>query len=278
MNNKPEKETIQTEAKSSNIINIADTNSIHYDGRHYDLMYENFYPIPNLTKLDLSFLSDIANQYGDPILELCCGTGRIAIPLAEKGWQVTGIDVSESMLEAAKRKSSKVKWVKADVRNFEIDEKFSLIIFSANSICHILTMEDLESCFKCVKKHLKPEGRIVIHTFNFYTKASLEDLWNDSPYLYSVYQDPDAKGTVVVTAVARFDLTEQLCYEKMFFKLVEYQKEFVEEVTYRIYHPNELEALLKYNGFTIERKLGNYEQEPFTSSSPNHIIISKLKE
>lgn len=278
MNNKPEKTTIQSEADSSNIIKIADTESIHYDGRHYDLMYDNFYRLPNFAKLDISFLSDMADQHGDPILELCCGTGRIAVPLAEKGWQVTGIDVSDSMLEVAKRKSSQVNWLKADVTNFEVEDKFSLIIFPLNSIFHLLRIEDLESCFQCVKKHLKPEGIFIVDTFNFYTKAGLEDLWDDSPCLYSVYQDPDGKGTVVVTAVAKFDSIEQICYEKMFFKLIEHQQEFVEEVTYRIYHPNELELLLKYNGFAIETKLGNYDKEPFTLSSPNHIIISKLKE
>lgn len=278
MNNELERQTTQSEAKSLNQIALADTESIHYDGRHYDLIYNNFYRKPNLANSDLSFLSDMADQYGEPILELCCGTGRIAVPLAEKGLQITGIDVSESMLEVAKRKSSKVNWLKADVRNFEIADKFSLIIFPLNSICHLLTIEDLKSCFQCVKKHLKPEGRFIIDTLNFYTKAGLEDLWDDSPCLYSVYQDPDGKGTVVVTAVAKFDSTEQICYEKMFFELIEHQQEFVEEVTYRIYHPNELEALLKYNGFTIETKLGNYDKEPFSSSSTNFTIICKLHE
>lgn len=278
MNNEVEKQIIQGETKSLNQIELIGIESIHYDGRHYDLIYNNFYRKPNLANSDLSFLSDMSDQYGDPILELCCGTGRIAVPLAEKGWQITGIDASESMLEVAKRKSSKVNWLKADVRNFEIANKFSLIIFPLNSICHLLTIEDLQSCFQCVKKHLKPEGRFIVDTFNFYTKAALEDLWDDSPCLYSVYQDPDGKGTVVVTAVAKFDSTEQICHEKMFFRLIEHQQEFVEEVTYRLYHPNELEALLKYNGFTIETKLGNYDKTPFTSESPNHILISKLKE
>lgn len=269
-------EQSQNGAELSSVIKLANTESIHYDGRHYDLMYNNFYPIPNLAKLDLTFWTDMASQYGEPVLELCCGSGRIVIPLAEKGWQVTGIDISESMIEEAKRRSSKVRWLKADVRSFEIENKFSLIIFPLNSICHLLAIEDLELCFNCVKKHLKPEGIFIIDTFNFYTKAGLEDLWNKSRCLNSVYQDPDGKGTVVVTGAAEFDLTEQICYEKLFFQLIEHQKEFVEEVTYRLYHPNELEALLKYNGFTIESKLGNYDREPFTSSSPNLIIISKV--
>ncbi len=82
----------------------------------------------------------------------------------------------------------------------------------------------------------------------------------------------------MVTGVDEFDLTEQIGKHKLFFQLIEHKKEFLEETNFRLYHPNELEALLKYNGFTIESKLGSYDKAPFTSESPNHIIISKLRE
>lgn len=271
-------DTLQSGSEGESAIKISDSESIHYDGRHYDLMYDNFYPIPNLTKLDLSFWIDMANQYGEPVLELCCGTGRIALPLAEKGWKVTGIDISESMLEEARKKSSQVKWLKADARNFDLVQKFSLIIFPANSIYHLLNIDDLASCLNCVRKHLKPEGRFVIDTFNFYTKEILEEMWSQSRSLFSVYPDPDGKGTVVVTTVDEFDLTKQICKQKLFFRLLGQEKEFLEEVKFRFYHPNELEALLNYNGFAVESQLGSYDQAPFTSESPNHIIISKLRE
>lgn len=272
-------EQLQNGAESSSVIKLADTESIHYDGRHYDLIYANYLgsDFSNLVGYDVSLFSDLASQCGGSVLELCCGNGRIAIPLAEQGFQVTGIDISDSMLQEGSQRSDQVEWLKADVRNFDLKKKFSLIIFPLNSINHILSSLDIEACFNCVKNHLEPEGRFVIDMTNDYTKERLEAIWSKSRSLLSVYPDPDGKGTVVVTTLYEFDLIEETGKVKMFFKLLGQEKEFLEEYNFRMYHPNELELLLKYNGLMIERKLGNYEQEPFTSSSPNHIIISKLR-
>ena len=269
-------EQLQNVIETSNIIKLNDTESIHYDGRHYDLIYGNCFVFSNLVGWDVSLLSDLASQSGKSVLALCCGNGRIAIPLTEQGFQVTGIDISDSMLQEGRKRSEQVEWLKADVRDFDLKKKFSLIILPLNSINHILSLADLEACFNCVKNHLEPEGRFVIDMTNDYTKENLEAFWSNSRSLVSVYPDPDSKGTVVVTSLAEFDSVEQTGKLKMFFKLLGQEKEFLEEFKFRVYHPNELEMLLKFCGLTIERKLGNYEQEPFTSLSPNHIIISKL--
>lgn len=70
MNNELEKPTIQSEVELPKQSELADTESINYDKKHYNLIYDNFYPIPNLNKLNLAFLSDMADQYGNPILSL----------------------------------------------------------------------------------------------------------------------------------------------------------------------------------------------------------------
>lgn len=268
---------LNADLQTQTAIQPSDSESIHYDGKHYDLIYENFYPFPNLTSFDLPFWADMASQYGDPILELGCGTGRIALPLTEKKLRVTGIDISDSMLNQAREKSSQVEWIKSDIRNFDLGKQFSLIIFPLNSIYHLLTLDDLESCLSCVKKHLSVEGRFVIDTTNYYTQYGMEAMWSHSPILYSIYPDPDGKGTVIVTAVNQFDLTEQIATTKLFFQLLGQKEQFVEEIKLRLYHSNELEMLLKYNGFTVESKLGSYDKAPFNSKSPNHITICKLQ-
>jgi SAM-dependent methyltransferase len=271
-------ERLQGSSEGESVIKLSEMESIHYDGRHYDLIYRNFYPDPNLFNSDLPFWIDIASQYGESILALCCGNGRLAIPLAEKGSQVTGIDISSSMLEVARKNSSQVEWIKADVRNFELDKKYSLIIFPPNSIGHLLELEAIEDCFSCVRKHLNPEGRFIIDLDNNCTQESLDFFFSQTRNLYSVYPDPDGKGTVVVTYEGEFDLTEQIWKQKLFFRLLGQEKEFLEEVTYRMYFPKELEALLKYNGFTIESRFGSYDKTPFTSQSPRQLIICRLQE
>ena len=71
---------------------------LYWDGRHYDLKYRDL-------KEDLPFWLDQVEKYGEPVLELGCGTGRITLPLTEKGIAITGLDISEPMLSLARKKA-----------------------------------------------------------------------------------------------------------------------------------------------------------------------------
>ncbi|OUL30728.1 SAM-dependent methyltransferase [Nostoc sp. T09] len=264
--------------KKENSSVFSEQEYLHYDGRHYDLIYENYCLVPKLTTLDIPFWLDMASQYGDPILELSCGTGRVALPLADKGFQVTGIDIADSMLELARKKSAQVEWIKADIQKFDLAKKFNLIIFPINCIWHLLNIEAVEACFSCVKKHLETGGKFVIDIFNPATKASLDILFDSKKNLYSIYPHPDNKGTVVVTYSNELDLTQQIYKTKLFFKLVGEEQERIEEITYRLYFPQELEALLKYNGFKIEKKFGAYDGSPFSSNSFQQIFVCSLQD
>src|SRR5262245_53619005 len=76
-----------------------------------------------------SFVMDLAREYSGPVLELGCGTGRIAIPLAQNGVNITGLDVMRGMLALAKRKAAElpIEWVEADARTFRLGKRFRLI-------------------------------------------------------------------------------------------------------------------------------------------------------
>ncbi len=70
-----------------------------YNGRHYDLTNRDIVE-------DIPFYLNQVRKYGEPVLELACGTGRITIPLAEQGIQITGLDITDSMLAQAKKKAA----------------------------------------------------------------------------------------------------------------------------------------------------------------------------
>jgi SAM-dependent methyltransferase len=266
---------LSSDSEVESVIKISEIESIHYDGRHYNLVYENNYFDPDYLVADIPFWIDMANQYGSPILELCCGNGRVAVTLAENGSQVTGIDISESMLKEARRKSSQVEWIHGDIRNFDLNKQFSLIIIPINSIGHINDLESIENCLSMVRKYLQPGGRFIIDLENYLNQDILDFLLSKTRNLYSVYEDPDGKGTVVVTYENELDWPEQIWYLRLFFRLIGQKKEFLEETKVRLYFPKELDMLLKYNGFTIENRFGDYDLTPFTSQSPRLILICR---
>ena len=144
---------------SSRDVPSREIDCIYRSGGRYDLLF------PRADR-DLAFWIAQAGQYGDPVLELACGTGRLAIPVAERGFRVTGIDYSKAMLKEARQKSAalgvQVEWIEADMRAFDLGETYTLITLPANALGHLLTLGDFEACLGSVRKHLAPGGRFVI--------------------------------------------------------------------------------------------------------------------
>ncbi len=136
-----------------------------YDPIAYDARAEG---IPG----DVDFflrLAQEAHEAGHPVLELACGTGRVAIPIAREGVRVVGLDLSPAMLARAGEKSvglENVRWVEGDMRSFELPERFGLVFIPYRSFQHMLTVADQLSCLGCIHRHLVPGGRLALNIFN----------------------------------------------------------------------------------------------------------------
>jgi SAM-dependent methyltransferase len=250
----------------------ADIERLYYDGRHYDLQFKSHI-------CDIPFYLRQVKKYGGPVLELACGTGRIAIPLAEEGFQIVGLDVSTSMLSEGRRKAVErrvqVEWVEADCRSFRLGRKFKLILFPFTTIALLHDLESVEACFSCVNDHLENDGRFIIDYFN----PRFDFLVRDPSQRYPVaeYPDPDGQGQVVVTENNIYEAALQINHVKWYYRIGE-QAEIVEDLDMRIFYPQELDALLKYNGFAIEAKFGSYDEIPFESSSTRQLIVCHRRE
>jgi len=105
-------------------------------------------------------------SHAGAVLEIACGTGRIAIRLAQDGVRVGGLDLSAHMLEAATQKSTalrNVRWIQGDMRAFELGKPFDLALIPGHSFQNLNTPQDQVACLECIKRHLKPGGSLVVH-------------------------------------------------------------------------------------------------------------------
>ncbi len=114
---------------------------------------------------DEGAVAGLAELAGDgPLLEFGVGTGRLAVPLAERGHEVVGVDISEDMLAQLTRKSGAVTTVVGDMTTVRLDREFALAYIAFNSIFALPTQEDQVRLFRNAAAHLRPGGRFVLET------------------------------------------------------------------------------------------------------------------
>jgi SAM-dependent methyltransferase len=241
--------------------------TIYLDGRHYDRMFGGEHAI--------AFLLEQAQVFGGPVLELACGTGKLLEPMAQAGLAATGIDVSEPMLIEARRKAQaagqSTRYVHADMRNFSLGERFPFIFIAGNSICHLLDIDSFDACMARVREHLVEGGRFIIEVY----VPSLPMLMTDpnTRQRLTQYDDPDGGGRVVVTHTGRYDSITQIKTSKTFHQFPGETSEREGSLVLKMYFPQELQALLRHNGFRIVEAYGNYDKSPLQDGSPKQIYI-----
>jgi len=114
------------------------------------------------------------------LLDLCCGTGQLAVFFLEQGYRVVGIDLSEPMLSYAKEnaatylESGQATFIQADAVDFKLDERFGLVVSTFDALNHLGSQEALRLCFQCVYPLLLPGGLFI---FDLSTRAGLRR-WN----------------------------------------------------------------------------------------------------
>ncbi len=246
---------------------------IYQDGRRYDRLFGD-------VDQDLPFWIAQTSRYGHPVLELACGTGRVMLPLAKEGFQVTGVDSSSAMLDEARRKAAQanlsVEWVETDIRTFDLGRTFPLIILPANALCHLLHSRDFEACIASVRRHLAPQGRFIVDVF-VPDAARLVDKPGER-FPFAEYDDPDGRGKIVITESYVYAPDTQIKHVKTHSAIPGQEEEVEGAFTMRMYFPQELDALLKYNGLAIQHKYGDYDESPFGAESQKQIIVCTLSE
>ncbi len=237
-------------------------------------LYDSVHAGP--AKGELAFYQRQAERAGRRVLELACGTGRLAVPLALGGLDVVGIDRSAAMLAVAQHRADAARtsprWIAADMRDFALAAAFDLIFIPINSLCHLERTEDVRACLATVRRHLAPTGRLVIDVFN----PSLEILVRDTSRWYDLgeYVAPDGRA-VRLSERNRYDRATQINAIVWRF---EREDEPVVDLALRMrqFFPQELDAFVTGAGLRVIDTYGTYGEKPFQSDSSQQILVVGL--
>lgn len=211
------------------------------------------------------------------VLEYGIGNGRIAIPLARDGVNVTGIERSSPMIADLRAQLAKepadvrarVTVKRGDMRKATTGKRFGLVICPFNAALHLYAREDVEAWLACVKKQITPDGELVLDV----NMPIMEDLADPPGTEYPL--DPvthPTLGRVRYKEVFDYDRVRQIQFCAMCFG-----NELVTPLAHRVYFPQELEALLHYNGFTTTKLLGDFEGGPLKADSDVMIFHARAR-
>ena len=114
-------------------------------------------------------LAQQASAQGHAVLELACGTGRVTLAIARASIEIAWLDNAPAMLDIGRRKAAAegldVAWFDADMRDFDLERRFGLVIIPYRSFLHLLTDDDQAACLSAAFRHLEPGGRFALNFF-----------------------------------------------------------------------------------------------------------------
>ncbi|MFD0861553.1 class I SAM-dependent methyltransferase [Sungkyunkwania multivorans] len=237
-----------------------------YDGHIYDGM--------NTDLADLEFYRRwLPKNKNARILELCCGTGRLTLPIAKDGYDICGVDHTASMLEHAKVKAAKagleVPFIEADIRTLDMQEKYDLVFIPFNSVHHLYENEDLFKTLKTVKDHLKEGGLFLFDCFNPNIQFMVES--EKEQKQIAEYTTKDGRD-VLIKETMHYENRSQINRIEWHY-YINGKFDSIQNLDMRLFFPQELDSYLKWNGFDIIHKFGNFDEEAFSDTSEKQIFI-----
>ena len=223
-----------------------------------DLIYDaNIYDGMNTHIDDLLFYKRwLPKNKSACILELCCGTGRLTIPIAQEGYDISGVDYTASMLEQAKVKAAgaglEIEFIEADIRILDLNQN-----------------EDLFKALRAVKNHLKAGGIFLLDCFNPNIQYIVEH--EKEPIEIAEYTTKDGRE-VLIKQMMRYESKTQINRIEWHY-FINGEFDSVQNLDMRLFFPQELDSYLEWNGFEILHKFGSFEEEAFCDHSEKQIFV-----
>jgi len=218
------------------------------------------------------------------MLEYGVGNGRLALPAARAGALLTGIDHSRPMLDDFKRRLAaepelvrrRVTLRRGDMRKVRLGRRFALVTCPFNAFLHLYERVDVERFLARVREHLKPRGAFVFDVSNPNARELVRD--PNRAYVCSPFRYPRTGEMVRYTERFDYDQARQILFVTMeFLPRGREHESWVTPLAHRQFFPQELEALLHYNGFALQDVWGDYKRTKFDRYSEIMVISARAR-
>jgi SAM-dependent methyltransferase len=235
---------------------------IYFDERMaktYDAKWANLFA-PAVVDPAVNFLADLAGT--GAALELGIGTGRVALPLSRRGVRVHGTELSPAMVAQLRKKpgAADIGVTIGDFATTKVDGTFRLAYLVRNTITNLTTQDEQVECFRNVAAHLEPGGCFVIEV-----------------YIPELQRLPPGETihpfTVTPTHLGfeEYDVATQIAFSHHYWVVDDELETF--STPHRYVWPSELDLMARLAGMTLRERWGDWNREPFTSDSREHVSV-----
>lgn len=196
-----------------------------------------------------------------PALELAIGTGRVAIPLQQRGVSVTGIELSPHMAAHLRSKSADIPVVVGDMATTSVPGEFSLVYLVWNSLGNLRTQPEQVACFRNAARHLAPGGRFVI------------ELW-----VPGIRRFPPGQAAVPFhvgkshAGFDTYDMTTQQGTSHHYYRGDDGTVTYADH-NFRYVWPAECDLMAQLAGLELEQRSADWTGSPFTNDSESHVSV-----
>jgi SAM-dependent methyltransferase len=231
---------------------------------------------------DIPFYLQLAEEYGGPLLDVGCGTGRVMFPLAQAGYQVHGIDNEQAMLDRAEEILADQPQLKpllhfhyGDVTDYDqMTEKFALTLVPYNGLMHFLDQEQQLTVLRQLRQWTRDDGLLVLDLPNagpIFGSQDTEALTLDRTFL-----EPVSGHMVMQQSVSVLDRTDQLMRINWIYdEITDDGTRTVAPLVLYYYFFSEIKLLLQLTGFALEEVYGDLDQGEYSDASDRMIVLAR---
>ena len=242
-----------------------------------------YYDAENTDKNDdIPFYLELAEEYGAPLMDIGCGTGRVMFPLAQAGYEAHGIDNEPAMLERGRDIAKTLKYGnlahfhEGDATTYDPGKKFKLMLVPYNGLMHFHSQEQQLALLQNLRKMTLDDGLMILDLPNAGEIFATQD--TDSVMMERTFLEPESGHMVMQQSISYLDRVTQLLQVTWIYDEISADgtlKRTTAPLVLYYFFFSEVSLLLKLSGFEVEAVYGDLNYSPYEDGAERMVIFAK---